>query len=57
MLAQAIEDAKTNSKNNNISNCDFFVGKAEDILSSVMNRATKKNILAIVDPPRAGIRK
>ncbi|KAJ9593933.1 hypothetical protein L9F63_014647 [Diploptera punctata] len=55
MLAQAVDDAKTNAENNNITNCDFFVGKAEDILSSVMNRATKEDILAIVDPPRAGL--
>lgn len=55
MLAQAVDDARTNAENNNITNCDFFVGKAEDILSSVMNRATKKDIVAIVDPPRAGL--
>ncbi|XP_069702776.1 tRNA (uracil-5-)-methyltransferase homolog A-like [Periplaneta americana] len=55
LLAQAVDDAKANAANNGITNCDFFVGKAEDILSSVMNRAVKDDILAVVDPPRAGL--
>lgn len=53
----AIKDAKQNAVKNNITNCEFFVGKAEDILSPVIKRATKSNIIAIVDPPRAGLRK
>jgi tRNA (uracil-5-)-methyltransferase len=57
LLAQAVDDAKSNAEDNDITNCDFFVGKAEDILSSVMNRAVKEDILAVVDPPRAGLRK
>lgn len=55
LLAKAVDDARTNAANNGITNCDFFVGKAEDILSSVMNRAVKDDILAVVDPPRAGL--
>ncbi|XP_012229282.1 tRNA (uracil-5-)-methyltransferase homolog A [Linepithema humile] len=51
----AIKDAKENAVKNNITNCEFFVGKAEDILSPVIQRATKSNIIAIVDPPRAGL--
>jgi hypothetical protein len=57
LLAQAVDDARSNAENNGITNCDFFVGKAEDILCSVMNRAVKEDILAVVDPPRAGLRK
>jgi tRNA (uracil-5-)-methyltransferase len=57
LLAQAVDDAKSNAEDNNITNCNFFVGKAEDILSSVINRALKEDILAVVDPPRAGLRK
>jgi hypothetical protein len=56
-LAQAVNDAKSNAENNGITNCDFFVGKAEDTLSSVISRAVKEDILAVVDPPRAGLRK
>jgi tRNA (uracil-5-)-methyltransferase len=57
LLAQAVDDAKSNAEDNDIKNCDFFVGKAEEILSSVMKRAVKEDILAVVDPPRAGLRK
>ena len=57
VLAQAVDDAKTNAEDNGITNCSFFAGKAEDILSSVINRAVKDDILAVVDPPRAGLRK
>jgi tRNA (uracil-5-)-methyltransferase len=57
LLTQAVDDAKSNAEDNDIKNCDFFVGKAEEILSSVMKRAVKEDILAVVDPPRAGLRK
>lgn len=50
-------DAKENAKLNHIENSEFFVGKAEDILSSVLYRAKTDDVIAIVDPPRAGLRK
>lgn len=56
MIPNAIKDAKVNAEVNNITNTEFFVGKAEDILVPVINRTTKTNIIAIVDPPRAGLR-
>lgn len=55
VIPDAIKDAKENSIKNNITNCEFFVGKAEDILLPVIQRTTKSNITAIVDPPRAGL--
>ncbi|XP_396538.2 tRNA (uracil-5-)-methyltransferase homolog A isoform X2 [Apis mellifera] len=55
MIEDAIKDAKENVIANKISNCEFFVGKAEDILSPVIRRTTKPDIIAIVDPPRAGL--
>jgi tRNA/tmRNA/rRNA uracil-C5-methylase (TrmA/RlmC/RlmD family) len=57
LLAQAVNDAKSNAENNGITYFNFFVGKAEDTLSSVISRAVKEDILAVVDPPRAGLRK
>lgn len=57
VIPDAIKDAKENSTKNNVTNCEFFVGKAEDILLPVIQRTTKSNITAIVDPPRAGLRK
>ncbi|GAB1864681.1 tRNA (uracil(54)-C(5))-methyltransferase [Camponotus japonicus] len=55
IIPDAIKDAKENVIKNGITNCEFFVGKAEDILSPVIQRTTKSNITAIVDPPRAGL--
>lgn len=56
MIGDAIKDARENVKKNNIDNCEFFVGKAESILKAVINRASKPNVVAVVDPPRAGLR-
>jgi tRNA/tmRNA/rRNA uracil-C5-methylase (TrmA/RlmC/RlmD family) len=53
----AIDNAKHNCEQNNISNCSFYHGRAEDILPAVICKATNSNIVAIVDPPRAGLRK
>lgn len=53
--AEAVQDAKENAEANGVSNAQFFAGKAEDILSAVIHRATKPNVVAVVDPPRAGL--
>lgn len=55
VVSDAIKDAKQNALQNSVTNCEFFVGKAEDILSPIIQRATKSRIVAVVDPPRAGI--
>ncbi|XP_075978100.1 tRNA (uracil-5-)-methyltransferase homolog A [Anticarsia gemmatalis] len=55
MIAEAVKDAKANAELNKIENCEFFTGKAEDILPSVLARATADDLIAIVDPPRAGL--
>ncbi|XP_012255904.2 tRNA (uracil-5-)-methyltransferase homolog A [Athalia rosae] len=55
LIEEAIKDAKQNVLTNGVTNCEFFVGKAEDILSPVIQRATKPDLVAIVDPPRAGL--
>lgn len=56
IVPQAIHDAKENAKMNNIENTEFFIGKAEDLLSSVFYRAENEQVVAVVDPPRAGLR-
>ncbi|KAL0272185.1 UNVERIFIED_CONTAM: hypothetical protein PYX00_005262 [Menopon gallinae] len=53
--SKAVEDAKENAAANNIKNAQFFAGKAEEILSSVAFRASNDTIIAIADPPRAGL--
>jgi len=54
IVSQAIEDAKKNALNNGIENAEFFVGKAEEVLSK---KYEKEGIFAdviVVDPPRKG---
>ena len=61
IIPQAIEDAKENAKRNGITNADFFVGKAEEVLTTFYdNNVTNKNEemlhpdVICVDPPRKG---
>lgn len=55
MIPEAIKDARENALKNGVKNCEFFAGKAEDILSPVIHRSTKPSLVAVVDPPRAGL--
>lgn len=57
IVPQSIEDAKKNAELNGITNCEFFCGEAEEIISSVLSRSKHENIVAIIDPPRAGLRR
>lgn len=60
IIPEAIADAEFNAKENNIENCKFYAGSAEDLISSLMRQANVmdgEEVLAIVDPPRAGLRK
>ena len=58
IVPEAIEDAKANALRNGISNADFFVGKAEEVLPAFYERANDKDMLSpdiiVVDPPRKG---
>ena len=54
IVPQAIADAKENAVRNNITNAEFFVGKAEEVLPE---KYEKEGIFAdviVVDPPRKG---
>ncbi|MGN1181221.1 MAG: 23S rRNA (uracil(1939)-C(5))-methyltransferase RlmD, partial [Suilimivivens sp.] len=54
IVPQAIEDARANAINNGITNAEFFVGKAEEVLPE---KYEKEGIFAdviVVDPPRKG---
>lgn len=42
---------------NQVENALFFEGKAEEILGDICFKATSSNVVAVVDPPRAGLRK
>ncbi|XP_045536561.1 tRNA (uracil-5-)-methyltransferase homolog A [Papilio machaon] len=55
LVTEAVRDARANAELNCIDNCEFFAGRAEDALPSVMARAGGDQLVAVVDPPRAGL--
>lgn len=58
IIEEAVLDAKFNADANQIENCKFFTGNADDFISSLMYEpgVADQDVLAIVDPPRAGLR-
>ena len=54
-VPEAIEDAKENSRINNIANARFFAGDMKDIFSDSFIREQGKPDVIITDPPRAGM--
>lgn len=59
IIDEAVRDAKFNAEANKIENCRFFTGNADDFIMSLMNEpgVAGQDVVAIVDPPRAGLRK
>ena len=66
LIASAVEDARKNAENNGLTNTVFVSGKAEEMLYSLIKQidedesstsATPEKIVAVLDPPRAGLRK
>ena len=55
IVPEAIDDARKNAEINNISNAEFFVGKAEDVLPAYYeeNKGEYADVI-VVDPPRKG---
>lgn len=61
IVPQAIDDAKNNAKINNITNAEFYVGKAEEVLPEYYKEYEKTHNgekahadVIVVDPPRKG---
>jgi 23S rRNA (uracil1939-C5)-methyltransferase len=54
-VAPAIEDAKVNSKLNNITNTDFYAGDIKDLLDEKFLATHGRPDVVITDPPRAGM--
>lgn len=61
VVPRAIEDARENALRNGITNAEFYIGKAEDVLRESIQDTGEKNKIElpppdviVVDPPRKG---
>lgn len=54
-VAEAIEDARENSRVNGIGNTTFFAGDMKDILTPAFVAAHGRPDVIVTDPPRAGM--
>lgn len=54
VISQAIDDARENARLNGISNAEFFVGKAEEVLPEHFRKTGERADVIVVDPPRKG---
>jgi len=53
ILEQAIENAKVNAEQNEITNSEFYVGKSEEVIPRLIQEGIKPHVI-VVDPPRKG---
>lgn len=54
IVPAAIADARENARANGITNAEFYVGKAEEILPAFYERTKEQADVIVVDPPRGG---
>ncbi|NBG87303.1 23S rRNA (uracil(1939)-C(5))-methyltransferase RlmD [Isachenkonia alkalipeptolytica] len=53
IVPEAIEDAKKNGELNNLSNTEFLLGAAEDVVPKLYEKGITADVV-VVDPPRKG---
>lgn len=53
IIEPAIINANENARINNIKNAEFFVGKSEEVIPSLIEKGIKPEVI-VVDPPRKG---
>lgn len=53
LVEPAIIDARANATRNGFDNCEFHVGKAEEVLPKLHEEGQKADVI-VVDPPRKG---
>ena len=56
-VPEAIEDAKENARNNNITNTEFYVGDMKKVFTSEFVKTHGHPDVLITDPPRDGMHK
>ena len=54
IVPQAIADARANAQMNGITNVEFFVGKAEEVLPEQYEKNHICADVIVIDPPRKG---
>lgn len=54
VVPEAIRDARENAAINGITNAEFYVGKAEDVLPEKYEKENIRADVIVVDPPRKG---
>ena len=54
IVPQAIDDARDNARRNHLTNAEFFVGKAEEVLPAKYREEGIYADVIVVDPPRKG---
>lgn len=54
IVAEAIENARNNAALNQITNTEFYVGKAEEVIPRLYSQHGITADVAVVDPPRKG---
>ncbi|XP_012940454.1 tRNA (uracil-5-)-methyltransferase homolog A [Aplysia californica] len=58
MCREATDDAKVNASINGITNSIFHCARVEDIIATTMSSLpSRDDVVAVVDPPRAGLHK
>ncbi|XP_004694995.1 PREDICTED: tRNA (uracil-5-)-methyltransferase homolog A isoform X1 [Condylura cristata] len=55
LCQEAVEDARVNAHNNELSNVEFHCGRAEELVPALVSRLASQQLVAILDPPRAGL--
>ncbi len=54
IVPEAIQDAKENAERNGITNAEFYVGRAEEVLPRMYEEEGVSADVIVVDPPRKG---
>lgn len=54
VVPQAVDDARKNARLNGLSNVEFYLGKAEEVLPKQYGRNGIRADVIVVDPPRKG---
>jgi len=55
ILPTAVEEAQRNAAVNRLGHCSYITGNVEDTIPRMVQAAKHEEVVAIVDPPRAGL--